>query len=178
MPNVSADDQTIPPLRPKRSPRRWLTIIMGVVIAFVVYAFTVEKTDVDLSQIRDETRREQLFRILRALANPDLVTYDQAEVVVSADVHVPCGPELPEVAQSEPYVVVTPSCGNPGDIVTIEGFGFVPGVAAGVDFVPDSEFAVTLQMARFETDATGRFSVQAELPSRESAAPQQIQATT
>lgn len=178
MPNVSADDETIPPVHPKRSPRRWLTIIMGIVIAFVVYAFTVEKTDVDLSQIRDETRREQLFRILRALANPDLVTYDQAEVVVSADVHVPCGPELPEVAQSEPYVVVTPSCGNPGDIVTIEGFGFVPGVAAGVDFVPDSEFAVTLQMARFETDANGRFSVQAELPSRESAAPQQIQATT
>ncbi len=166
------------PFERKRSPRRWMLIILGLLAGFVVYAFTVEKTEVDLSQIRDETRREQLFRIVRALANPDLVTYDQAEVLVSTEVFVPCGPDLSDVEPSEPYIVVTPACGSPGDEVTIEGFGFVPGAAAGVDFVPDSEFAVTLQMARFETDADGRFSVTAELPSRESPNPQQIQATT
>ncbi len=164
--------------KPKRSPRRWAVIMLSFLVGFVVYAFTVQKTDVDLSQIQDETRREQLFRILRALANPDLVTYDQAEVIVTADVFVPCGPAAAEPEQSEPYIVVTPSCGDPGDTVTIEGFGFVPGTAAGIDFVPDSEFAVTLQMARFETDADGRFTVAAELPSRESDLAQQIQATT
>ncbi len=163
---------------PQRARRRWGVILLGIFIAFVVYAFSVEKTDVDLSQIQDETRREQLFRILRALAAPDLVTYDQAEVTVSVDVFVPCGPTVDASDQDEPYIVVTPSCGSPGDIVIIEGFGFDPDRAAGVDFVPDSEFAVTLQMARFDTDSNGQFSVEAELPSRESDIAQQIQATT
>lgn len=175
---MSAEERGPLPTKPKRSARRWAFIILGIALAFIVYAFSVQKTDVDLSQIRDETRREQLFRILRALANPDLVTYDQASVIVRTDVHVPCGPTLEATEPVEPYIVVTPSCGSPGDVVTIEGFGFVPNTAAGVDFVPDSEFAITLQMARFETDADGRFSVQAELPRRESPNPQAIQATT
>ena len=165
-------DQTATPRR------RWGIILLSFLVAFVVYAFSVEKTDVDLSQVRDETRREQLVRIIRALANPDLIQYDQHEILVIADVYVPCGPTPETAGTTEPYIIVTPNCGEPGDIVTIEGFGFASQSSAGIDFIPDSEFAVTLLMARFESDVDGHFSVEAELPARTSDVAQQIQAAT
>ncbi len=155
-----------------------MIIVLSLALGFVVYAFSVQATDVDLSQIKDETRREQLFRILRALAHPDLVQFDIEEITVTVDLYVPCSGVIPEADLTEPYIIVSPSCGNPGDLVTIEGFGFQPATSAGIDFVPDSEFAITLLLARFETDADGRFSVEAELPARESENPQQIQART
>ena len=153
-------------------------IFLGIALAFVAYSFSVQATDVDLSQIKDETRRDQLFRILRALAHPDLIHYDTEEILVTADVYVPCSGEVPESDRTEPYIVVEPSCGNPGDIVTVQGFGFQPETSAGLDFIPDSEFAVTLTLDRFETDADGEFSIDVELPERESANAQQIQART
>ena len=73
---MSDDKPALVPEKEKRSSRRWFVIILGLTLAFVAYAFSVQATDVDLSQIKDETRREQLFRILRALAHPDLVQFD------------------------------------------------------------------------------------------------------
>jgi phosphonate ABC transporter permease subunit PhnE len=175
---VSGNGPNLVPPKEKRSGRRWLLIVLGIALVFVAYAFSVEATDVDLTQIKDETRREQLFRILRALAHPDLVQYDTQEILVTADLFVPCSDGTVEYAESEPYIVVTPTCGNPGDIVTVVGFGFAPETSAGLDFVPDSEFAVRLTLARFDTDADGRFAVDVELPARESENPQQIQAKT
>ncbi len=174
-----SDDRTeVSEPKPKRSGRRWAMIIIGIAIGFVAYAFSVQATDVDLSQIKDETRREQLFRILRALAQPDLVQYDTEEILVTADVFVPCSGTTPESSRTEPYILVDPPCGDPGDIVTVQGFGFEPETSAGLDFVPDSEFAITLTLDRFETDSDGGFSIEIELPDRESANAQQIQART
>jgi phosphonate ABC transporter permease subunit PhnE len=175
---VSDDKPALIPEKQKRSSRRWFVIILGLTLAFVAYAFSVQATDVDLSQIKDETRREQLFRILRALAHPDLVQFDTEEVTVIADIYLPCSDTTPENNLVEPYIVVVPECGNPGDIVTIEGFGFEADTSAGLDFIPDSDFAITLTLARFDTDSEGHFSVEAELPDRMSDNPQQIQART
>ncbi|MDJ0924026.1 MAG: ABC transporter permease subunit [Acidimicrobiia bacterium] len=175
---MSDENTTASEPKRKRSGRRWFMIILGIALAFVAYAFSVQATDVDLSQIKDETRREQLFRILRALAHPDLIHYDTEEILVTADLFVPCSDVTPEIDRTEPYIVVEPSCGSPGDIVTVQGFGFEPEASAGLDFVPDSEFAITLTLDRFETDADGEFTIDVELPARESENAQQIQART
>jgi phosphonate ABC transporter permease subunit PhnE len=177
-PNVSDSGPDLVPPKEKRSGRRWLLIVLGISLAFFAYAFSVQATDVDLSQIKDETRREQLFRILRALAHPDLVTHDIQEILVSADIYVPCSHGAIAGDQIEPYIVVSPLCGNPRDIVTVAGFGFEANRSAGLDFIPDSEFDITLTLARFDTDADGRFSIDVELPDRESENPQHIQART
>lgn len=175
---MSDDKPALVPEKERRSSRRWFVIILGLTLAFVAYAFSVQATDVDLSQIKDETRREQLFRILRALAHPDLVQFDTEEVTVIADIYLPCSDAEAENDLVEPYIVVIPECGNPGDIVTIEGFGFEAEKSAGLDFIPESDFAITLTLARFNTDADGHFSVEATLPDRISENPQQIQART
>ncbi len=164
-----------------RKKRRRRALILGGLIAFLLYGIAVQKTNVDLAEIQSEQRRESLVRIMRALAHPNLITYDSEEVTISADVLVPCpaGAEAPTVDTSQKtYLVVTPSCVAPGETVTVEGHGFEPNFDGQIDFKPDSEFNVTRRMGSFTTDDEGNFTTTATIPDRESEKPQQVEATT
>jgi len=182
-------EERLPPEEPepgdkpdgRRRFRRVLYIVIGLLIAFVIYAFAFQKTDVSLDEIQDETRQEQLFRILRALVRPDLITYDQAEVVVSADVLIPCQPGSDVDGTSgdgTPAITVTPACASPGEPMTITGSSFEPEKQVTLQFIPESEFVITLPLGRTETDVNGSFVWQIETPERESEKPQPILAIT
>ena len=58
------------PEAPRRSLRRMVTIVFLVFFAVVVYAFGYEVTDVNLDEIKSETRRTQLVRRLETTATP------------------------------------------------------------------------------------------------------------
>ncbi len=77
-------------------------------------AFTV--TDVDFETTRSPERITQLTRIIRALAHPDIIEYDQDEVDIEVPFYLPC-PEggAPEIVvdQSGPYLVVDPTLRGP-----------------------------------------------------------------
>ncbi len=161
--------------------RRFFFIILGIVAAVVVYAFAFEKTDVDLEEITSETRQESLFRILRALAHPDLVTFSNEEITVSTDVLLPCNPSGPATAEppaSGPRLVVSPPCAEPGATVNVQGVGFAANETGTLSFIPDSEFAVSLSLARFSADDAGEFSIDVEMPDRPSEKLQQLEAVT
>ena len=176
-------DKTKADIAPKKEPRtgrRRLWLIGGMLAAFVIYAFGFQVTDVDLAEIRDETRREQLVRIMRALAHPDLVTYENIDTVVGADILVPCAPDGPEPAppdQSGPYLEL-PACAEPESSITVRGFGFDADSEVDLVFIPDSEFAVTLTLGEFLAGADGAFEATIEIPARASENLQQIEAVT
>ena len=162
--------------------RRRLWIILGLVGAFLLYGYAVQETDVDLAEVQSETRRASLVRIMRNLAQPNLITYDSEEVTISTDMLVPCpdgatGPPATDTSAAA-YLIVEPSCANPGDIVTVTGVGFAVDSAGQVSFRPDSEFDITRPLEGFTPDSDGNFTVQAEIPKRESENFQQIEATT
>ena len=165
----------------ERKARRRLYIILGLALGFLLYAYAVQETQVDLAEVQSESRRESLANIMRNLAHPNLVTYDSEQVTLSADMLGPCSnPSLaPEPDTSgTAYLIVTPACANPGDEVTIEGVGFAPESSGQVSFRPDSDFDVTLPLERFTPDEEGNFTITAEIPERESENLQQVEATT
>ncbi len=156
-------------------------IILGLIGGFLLYGYAVQETDVDLAEVQSETRRASLVRIMRNLAQPNLITYDSEEVTISADVLVPCpeGATAPEADTSGAiYLVVEPSCAEPGDIVTVTGAGFASDSAGQVSFRPDSEFDITRPLEGFTPDSDGNFTVDVEIPNRTSENLQQIEATT
>jgi phosphonate ABC transporter permease subunit PhnE len=167
------------PTKKRRGPRRTIGIILAIAAVVVVYAFAFERTDVSLDEITSETRQQQLFRILRALARPNLVTFETTDVTVSVDIAVPCGPSTPPpAATGGPTLVIDPACADPGATVTVIGEGFA-GEATGVlSFIPTSDFDIRLDLARYEADAAGAFAVPVELPSRPSEQLQSIEAVT
>jgi phosphonate ABC transporter permease subunit PhnE len=160
------------PAEPRR--RRPLFFLLALVLGIVVYAIAFQQTQVSLDEITSETRQQSLARILRALAQPELVTYDTRDSVVETEIGVPCGPSL----TTSDRLILTPECAAPGGTVTVAGTGFEPRENVEIEFVPDSEFTITLRMAAVTADADGNISAEFTLPDRESEKPQQILAVT
>jgi len=159
---------------------RPLMILLGVFAIVVVYAFGFQKTDVDLEQIKSETRREQLVRIIRGLAHPDIIRFEETETFVTLDVAVPCPPDGYEPPAREgdgPYLVMTPACADPETDVLVEGFDFPPGTRAPLSFIPNVE-GIALKLAEVTVGDDGTFSVEVELPERPDEESQQLRVTT
>ena len=161
--------------------RRSLLTGLGVLFALLVYAYGFQVTKVNLEQTKSERRQEQLFRILRALARPEIIEYEQEEFKVRVQVMTPCPadgftPPVNENAQ-EPYLVVTPPCAAPRSEVTIEGFNFTPLLRGPLNFVPFNS-GVELQLGSIAVDENGYFTLTTRLPNRPAEDIHEIVATT
>lgn len=163
-------------------PRKWMShttkILIMVVLGVVLAAFAVDRVGVDLEEAQSETRQAQLRRIVRVLARPELTTTDIGETEVSADVAVPCGPDVSGTGTVDGAgtITVDPPCGEAGTTVTVTGEGFEAGVEGRITFVPKSEFDVNLDRGSFVADGNGDFTVEVTLPDRPSDEPQVINA--
>lgn len=162
------------PLSENRSKRR-LLLALGVVAAIVVYGLAVERTGVSLDEITSEPRQESLVRIIRSLARPELVTYDFDIVETDVEYQIPCVGSSVDTA-SGPQLEVIPGCADPESVVTLKGTGFESLSTGSLQFIPDSEFKVTLSLGRYEADENGEFEQEIKLPERPSEKPQIIRA--
>lgn len=152
---------------------------IAVFVGLVVYAYGFQVTKVNLDETRSPRRQVQLVRILRALARPDILEYEQTEIQVNVPVMVPCpsnGYTPPTPNTNAPYLVVNPACADQATEVTVEGFGFAANRKGPVNFIPPSE--VSLPLGEAETDSVGHFLLTVKLPKRTSEEPQQIRFIT
>jgi phosphonate ABC transporter permease subunit PhnE len=160
--------------------RRSIILALAIILGIVIFAYGFEVTQVDLQQLGSPVRQASLARIMRALARPDFIQFEQEEFVVETPLFVPCPPgglpPLPEPDRGEPYMVVEPPCADPRAVVTVEGFNFAPNTAGPLNFIPPS--GVSLQLGRIETDANGHFVLTVPLRDRVSEEPQLLRAVT
>jgi len=163
--------------------RRSLMLIFGMIAIVLVYAYGFEKTDVNLDEIQSESRQENLVRVLRALANPDLITYERVETEVATPIFTPCpagGYEAPAPDTSGAYLVVTPPCADPKTDVLVEGFNFEANKGGPIFFLgaTDAGGTVRLQMGNMEADENGYFAVTLRTKNRPSDVEQAILSVT
>ena len=154
---------------------RSLGLGLAVILVVVIYAYGFEVTKVDLEETRSERRQTQLVRILRALAQPEIIEFPQDELAVAAPFFMPCPPtpvQLHEPNPLQPYILLKPSCAEPGGEIQVEGFNFVPNSTANIFLVPPS--LVTLRLSQAVAEADGHFSTHVELPERSSSEVQSI----
>lgn len=160
--------------------KRSLLIGFAIIASLVIFAYGFAVTQVNLTELGQPKRQESLARILRALARPDLIEFEQQEFQVEAPIFVPCPASgAPTPAQPKagvPTIVITPVCADPGAQVTVEGFDFAPNTTGPLNFIPPS--GVSLQMGRIETDASGHFLLTVKLRDRTSPDAQKVVAVT
>ena len=167
----------------KASPWKSLQLGVAILLGLFIYAYGFQSTKVDLEDLRSERRQESLVRVMRALAKPEIFAYEQAEEITNSPVYVPCpasgSPSVPEPDTTGPYLVITPACANPGEVVHVEGFKFAPNTTGPLRFVPGSDPNNTVSLGRdnVETDSAGHFAFDLTLPKRSSEDVQYIRAT-
>jgi phosphonate ABC transporter permease subunit PhnE len=163
--------------QPKASIWRSLGIGAAIVAAVVIYAYGFQVTKVNLVETKSPRRQEQLIRIIRALAKPEIFEYDREELKVSVPILVPC-PEntwnAPAPDKTKSYLVVTPACADPGAEVVIEGFNMPLKTEGPMNFIPPGK--VNLDIGDIQTDANGYFKITAKLPNRPDTTEQRIEA--
>jgi phosphonate ABC transporter permease subunit PhnE len=157
---------------------------LATLLGMVVLAYGFQITKVNLQELSSKTRQESLIRVARALAKPDFFEFDQEEEIVNAPVYVPCpAGDIPsrasETPTSGPYLIVTPACAAPGEVVQVEGFGFTAKGSGPLRFIPgsDPKNTVTLGRNSVEADSDGHFLASLTLPERESPDVQFIRAS-
>jgi phosphonate ABC transporter permease subunit PhnE len=167
----------------KSSPWKSIQVGLFTFLALIVFAYGFQITKVNLEELRSEKRQQSLVRVTRALAQPEILEYDQTEEVVNQPMYIPCprngGASPADQNTSEPYIVITPDCANPGDVVQVEGFNFAPYTIGPLRFIPGSDpnNVVSLGRVNAETDSDGHFIASMELPKRPSDDVQYIRAT-
>jgi phosphonate ABC transporter permease subunit PhnE len=168
----------------KASPWKSLRVGLIALLSMVIFAYGFQITKVNLEELRSEKRQESLTRVMRALAKPDLLEYEQELEIINVPFYLPCPadgslPAAVELNGLEPYLTLTPACANEGDTIQVEGFNFAPNTTGPVRFIPGSDpnNPVSLGRENAETDADGHFIVNMELPKRASDEVQYIRAT-
>jgi phosphonate ABC transporter permease subunit PhnE len=176
----SASSTGPPPAKQGWNWYRPLMILLGIFAVMVVYAFAFEKTEVDLQEIESETRRAQLTRIIRGLAHPNIIEFDETDTFITVDVAVPCpeGGYQPPVHEGDgPYIEMIPPCADPESDVIVRGYAFPEGTRAPLSFIPNVE-GIALKLADVEVGPEGTFEVAVELPERPDDELQQLRVTT
>lgn len=155
----------------KKKSSIWKSLKAGifVVIGIVIFAYAFKVTDVNFGLTRSNIRIQQLTRVLRALAKPDLVRYETSEIDVSTPFYLPCPTtgELapPEYDKKEPYITTSELCASPKEKILVEGYNFPSGQKGPINFLASS--GVKRQLGNFEANNNGNFVVEVEVPNRQ-----------
>ena len=169
-------------MKKKSSVWKSASLAVGILAAVLIYAYGFEVTQVNLDEIQSPERQARLVRIIRALAQPEILEFQREEFQVNIPIQVPCPaggeaalePYAPDL--SAPYLVVTPRCADPRATVTVEGYNFEPNTNGPLNFIPPSQ--VSLKLADIQTDSDGHFVTTARLPNRPDEAAQLVRAIT
>lgn len=167
-------------LKKKSSILKSLRTGLFIAITIIIFAYAFQVTSVNFETTRSKVRVTQLTRVLRALANPELVQYDTTEIEVSTPFYLPCpdNGEIEEIEKNknEAYILTSVLCASPKEKITVEGFNMPPNIKGPINFLAAS--GVKRQLANFETDNDGYFSVDVVVPTRQPIAEAQYIAAT
>jgi phosphonate ABC transporter permease subunit PhnE len=153
--------------QPQSAWRRTLRNIAVVVGVFLLYAYAVQVTEIDLRTPLDPTRQETLLNRLRRFGRPDLLALETETQSLNLSLRSPCPEELRggQISGYGRSLFLAPNCTTTTqDVLTLSGEGFPPNARGIIRWHPPGEEAVARQVAAFRAGLDGRFSVNFTMP--------------
>lgn len=152
----------------KNGPRwRLLRNILLMVFGFLLYAYAVQATEVNLRRPLEPQRQENLVNMLRDLARPELFAYETETRSVHLTLRTPC-PDQPLATQRPSegrLITLNPNCATtPQDRLTLVGEGFPVFARGSLRWHPPGDDATPRQLTTFRADAQGNVNVTFTLP--------------
>jgi len=137
--------------------------IAAVLVGIVLYAYAWQSTEINLRKL--VTEATDIVHIVTQIVQPDLLTRDKEYQAGYTDFQLPCTDSPPQqaaVSESEPYLVLSHTCGEPGEPLSVEGFNFRPDTRGTLRWIPPVGTIRSLQ--RFSTDGEGHFVAAISIP--------------
>ena len=165
-----------------RSAFRTLMVVLAITAGVVLYAYGWNTTDISLEEVKDPTRQAAVSRAMRELLSPDLFTRDRENREFEATFTIGCPEEgdLPDgrvEVSGDAYLIVSPPCAEPDDIITVQGVNFPGGAIARINLVAESGQRMPFKLAAsaatdaevseestFDIDSAGGFTVSLKVP--------------
>ncbi len=160
-----------------RSRPRWKTIVI-ILVVFLLYAYGLQVTKVNLQEPLEPKRQENLVGLIRSLARPDLFAHQTETRQTAVSIRMPCPEEIKgsQVSIEGRQVLMVPNCASTTqDRITLSGEGFLPNANGLVGWLPPGS-TTTRRIAEFKVSADGQLDVTFTMPDiRETEDPQQIE---
>lgn len=158
--------------------RPWWKTAVIILIVFLLYAYGLQVTKVNLEEPLEPKRQENLIGLLRSLARPDLFAYQTETRRTAVSIRMPCPEEIKgsQVSIEGRQVLMAPNCvSTTQDRITLTGEGFLPNANALIAWLPPGS-TTTRRVAEFKIGADGQFDVTFTMPDvRETEEPQKIE---
>ena len=157
--------------------RRIRNFAIGVAI-FILFAYAISVTRVNLEEPLEPKRQENLVRLLRELAHPDLFAYETETASIDLSIRMPCPEEIKgsQIESNGRLLLLAPNCASTTqDRLTLSGSGYPANARGAVAWHPVGA-EIPRRLTEFRADGSGEFSATFTMPDiRESAEPQRIQ---
>lgn len=148
-----------------RRRRRVRNIVIGIAI-FLLFAYAISVTRVNLEEPLEPKRQENLVELLRELAHPDLFTYETESQSINMSIRMPC-PEDVKGSQIESdgrKLTMVPNCASTTqEPITMLGTGY-PSDARGVIAWHPAGATTIRRLSEFRADENGEFQVTFTMP--------------
>ncbi len=160
-----------------RSPHWWKTAVIILAI-FLLYAYGLQVTKVNLEEPLEPRRQENLVGLIRSFARPDLFAYETETRKTAVSLHMPCPEDIKgsQVSIEGRQLLVVPNCATTTqDPITITGSGFLPNAEVLIAWTP-IDTSSTRRVADFKATDSGEIEVTFTMPDiRASEEPQTLE---
>jgi phosphonate ABC transporter permease subunit PhnE len=152
-------------------------IVIGIAV-FLLFAYAVSVTNVNLEEPLDLRRQENLVKLLRELARPDFFTHETISQSINLSIRMPCPEEIKasQIQDNGRQLTLSPNCATTTqDVLTLTGTGYPSSARGAVAWHPVG--ATTIRnLGDFRANEDGDFRISFTMPDiRETADPQRIE---
>ncbi len=158
--------------RSRKALRRLLLLISALVVLLIFsYGWTVVGINLEVPQ--EPLRQQNVGNALRELLSPNVFTQEYEIKSATTLFQMGCPdnftPTEPTSSTDQPYIIVSPGCGNSRENVTVQGFNFYPNALTRVNWIATDGERRTREHdesgeENFFTRADGSFEVQVQIP--------------
>ncbi len=159
-------------------PRHWWKTAVIIFVIFLLYAYGLQVTKVNLEEPLEPKRQENLVSLIRSLARPHLFDYETETRSTAVSIHMPCPEDIKasQVSIEGRSALMVPNCATTTqDRISITGDGFLPNADGLIGWRPPGADS-TRRIGEFKVGPDGHLEITFTMPDiRATAEPQKLE---
>ena len=146
--------------------RQWWKTPVIILALFLLYAYGLQVTKVNLEEPLEPRRQENLVSLIRSFAQPDLFNFETETRRTAVSLRMPCPdePKGSQVSIEGRQLLVVPNCASTTqDLISISGDGLIPNADGLIAWTPLGA-TTARRITDFKVSADGAIDITFTMP--------------